>query len=329
MPAPATMNEAVVANPALAQLDYATLAALGAVPETERAASEHWIFDKNSVANLQGRIAGGALLPKATTGVASINISNGGSGYTSAPTVALTGGGGAGALAVALITGGVVTAVLITNPGAGYTSPPAVGLTGGAGSGAAAAAILDTSPTHAAGYLTTKDGGLNGLLSPYDDMETQTICVVTRRKALINSGRLLFGSSSNSGSLGGVVAYFTGTTNNVQMRTRQGTNTAVPNTFEADIPIGSWMFAAMVNKPGEQMYFVGGVNPSYDTTTAKTVASRKVGLGNAHYDLVGYQQGADFAEMIAFPGKALTLSELRAVYARSKVRMGRRANAIF
>ncbi|WP_315869005.1 phage tail tube protein [Pseudomonas sp. JV245A] len=54
----------------------------------------------------------------------------------------LTGGGGTGATAVAVLDGDKVSAINITSPGAGYTSAPTVGFTGGAGSGAAATAIV-------------------------------------------------------------------------------------------------------------------------------------------------------------------------------------------
>ena len=75
--------------------------------------------------------------------LSAISLTSGGSGYTTAPTVALTGGGGTGAAATATVSGGVVTGFTITNPGSGYTSAPTVGLTGGAGTGAAATAVVD------------------------------------------------------------------------------------------------------------------------------------------------------------------------------------------
>ena len=53
-------------------------------------------------------------------------IANGGSGYTSVPTVTISGGGGSGATASATVTNGVVTAITITNAGTGYTSAPTV-----------------------------------------------------------------------------------------------------------------------------------------------------------------------------------------------------------
>ena len=77
--------------------------------------------------------------------LAAISLTTGGTGYTTAPTVAITGGGGTGATATAIISGGAVTGFNITNPGAGYTSTPTIALTGGAGSGATAAAVLGDS----------------------------------------------------------------------------------------------------------------------------------------------------------------------------------------
>ena len=51
-------------------------------------------------------------------------LTSGGLGYTTAPAVTFSGGGGFGAAATAVLTGGVVTSITITNVGAGYTSPP-------------------------------------------------------------------------------------------------------------------------------------------------------------------------------------------------------------
>lgn len=75
-------------------------------------------------------------------------VTSGGSGYTSAPIVSLSGGGGTGATAVASInSSGVVTGITPVTAGTGYLSAPTVTLSGGGGSGATAvcgALSLDT-----------------------------------------------------------------------------------------------------------------------------------------------------------------------------------------
>jgi hypothetical protein len=58
--------------------------------------------------------------------IGSITVFNAGSGYTQAPTVTITGGGGTGATAVANISNGSVQSITVTNAGSGYTSTPTV-----------------------------------------------------------------------------------------------------------------------------------------------------------------------------------------------------------
>ena len=71
-----------------------------------------------------------------------IDVSAGGSGYTSSPLVSIVGGGGFGATATAVITNGIVSKVLVENPGQGYTSQPDVSISGGNGNGAVATAAV-------------------------------------------------------------------------------------------------------------------------------------------------------------------------------------------
>ena len=79
--------------------------------------------------------------------VSKINISDTGSGYTNAPQVTISGGGGTGATAVAAIgLGGKVTSVTVTNPGIGYLTAPTVSFNGSivaGGSQAKAVAVID------------------------------------------------------------------------------------------------------------------------------------------------------------------------------------------
>jgi len=61
--------------------------------------------------------------------VTSVAFSTAGS-YTAAPTVSFTGGGGSGAAATATVSGGVLTGITVTNGGSGYTSAPIVTFSG-------------------------------------------------------------------------------------------------------------------------------------------------------------------------------------------------------
>ncbi|HEX2947526.1 MAG TPA: DUF2589 domain-containing protein [Clostridia bacterium] len=74
----------------------------------------------------------------ATPATFSINVTAGGSGYSDNPSVSITGGGGSGAQAKALVEGGVIKAINITNPGTGYNSAPSVSITDESGSDAEA-----------------------------------------------------------------------------------------------------------------------------------------------------------------------------------------------
>ena len=67
---------------------------------------------------------------------------NPGTGYASAPTVTISGGGGNGATAIAVVTGGTVASYTVINTGTGYTSAPTVTITGGGGVGATAVATI-------------------------------------------------------------------------------------------------------------------------------------------------------------------------------------------
>lgn len=86
--------------------------------------------------------------------VDSVVITAGGTGYTAAPTVGFSGGGGSGAAATASVLNGIVVAVTMTNLGSGYTSTPGVTFTPvSGGTGAAATAIM--SPTTLDAVTTT------------------------------------------------------------------------------------------------------------------------------------------------------------------------------
>jgi hypothetical protein len=77
--------------------------------------------------------------------VQAVNIVNSGFGYTVAPSVAFTGGGGSGAEAVAFIGDGVIGSINVINGGSGYVGLVTVSFVGIASLQAQGIAILDNS----------------------------------------------------------------------------------------------------------------------------------------------------------------------------------------
>jgi autotransporter-associated beta strand protein len=94
----------------------------------------------------------GAIAAGTTGNVSGFSGLSGGSGYTADPTVTISGGGGSGATAVAIINAsGAVTDIIITNPGSGYTSAPTFTI---------AAPSSGTQATVASTSIATGNGGV-------------------------------------------------------------------------------------------------------------------------------------------------------------------------
>jgi autotransporter-associated beta strand protein len=122
------------------------------------------------------------------SGVISVAVGNGGSGYTSAPTVAFSAptGGGVTATGTANISGGAVTSITITNAGSGYTAAPTITLTGGAGTGATATATISNVVI---GNATTP-----GVVDPGATLNlTASTNVASGSKVAVNSNNLTLG----------------------------------------------------------------------------------------------------------------------------------------
>ncbi|BCM88823.1 adhesin BmaC autotransporter [Abditibacteriota bacterium] len=126
-----------------------------------------------------------------TTGVASIPVATGGSGYIAPPVVTFTGGGGTGATAVANLTGGVVTSITITSAGTGYTSAPTVALAGGGPTTPATLGAVTTGLNADDGGLTKSGAGTLTLTG------TNTYTGATT----ISSGTLQLGDGTTNGNI--------------------------------------------------------------------------------------------------------------------------------
>lgn len=107
-------------------------------------------------------------------------INSGGSGYTSAPAVTITGGGGSGAIATSTISGGKVNKVIITNQGSFYTSKPTIAFTGGGGSGAAATASITVATS--ADLLPEQTLSNYAFLTMLQEERSRELCFESLRK---------------------------------------------------------------------------------------------------------------------------------------------------
>lgn len=92
-----------------------------------------------------------------TSGVGSVAVTAPGSGYSNA-FVAFSGGGGSGAAASVSITGGVSSVTVPFHHGSGWTSPPTVIISGGGGSGATATATISGTNGYITSVTVTNAG---------------------------------------------------------------------------------------------------------------------------------------------------------------------------
>lgn len=92
--------------------------------------------------------------------IVSVNITNGGRGYITVPSVSFT-GGGSGATATAVLSGGVVSAINVTAPGSGYASgtmtiaAPAAAVTATAGTAVLSSGVITSVPVSIGGHYYT------------------------------------------------------------------------------------------------------------------------------------------------------------------------------
>lgn len=134
-----------------------------------------------------------------STGVKTITVTNGGSGYTTAPTVTFSSGiGGNTATGVATITAGVVTAITLNRDDTGikfnqegnYAAEPTVSITGGEGSGATATTTIHSQTD--ANLVPSKTASKAGFLAAIQEERYRELAFEGLRKGdLLRWGNFL------------------------------------------------------------------------------------------------------------------------------------------
>jgi len=135
--------------------------------------------------------------------VTSINITNGGTGYSSTPTVALSGGGFSSAATVGAVTvvGGVITSIKVATPGNGYVTAPTVIITDSTGTGANATSTIGVSSGYGI-FETTSGFNEQGFINLAD--YTQDISTIwEQRKAFATGDQIYWNSILYDVTVGG------------------------------------------------------------------------------------------------------------------------------
>ncbi|MCX6937742.1 MAG: hypothetical protein NTU80_07550, partial [Verrucomicrobia bacterium] len=174
--------------------------------------------------SLNGEVLSGgtpaAATANMTNGISSILLTNGGSGFSSAPTVTFTGGGGSGAAATATVVNGIVTAITVGTAGNGYTSAPTIGFSGGGGSGATAEAIV--SPGAVVSYTVTTQGSYTSAPTLTFVGDGRTVATATPGLAGAVASLLVTSGGSSYTTSGLTVSASSGTTATASPTTSTG-----------------------------------------------------------------------------------------------------------
>lgn len=160
---------------------------------------------------------GQALLAPTGQGVKSIPVAKGGGGYLAPPLIEISGGGGSGAVAMAELTDGEISALTVINPGTGYTSPPTVAVLGGGAGGGLVAGTVELQANRGGGLRKTGDGVLvltgdstyqGGTQVDAGELRVEGNCGSAKGKLEVSRGAVLAGC----GRLGGDVRVAVGGT---------------------------------------------------------------------------------------------------------------------
>lgn len=205
---------------------------------------------------------------------ASFTINGGTTVYSAAPTVTISGGGGAGASATAMLTGGVVSGITMTNAGTGYSAAPTIAFSAGT------ITTAGTNPTgtgNATNFTVTSPG------SGYTTAPTVTFSSGTGTTVTPNMSAVILGAAATIGGTGDIVINtnitgdfaltkagtgiltFNGTSSNTTATTLTAGTLRGTGTFAGNLDISSGTHAPG-NSPG-----ITSTSASYTLAAAATL----------------------------------------------------------
>lgn len=189
--------------------------------------------------------------------------------------------------------------------------------------------LAGTEPTYNSNGVVIAGGLNSGLVSGLIDGDERTFCAVIKVPSLTSyAGALIAGIISDTKGFAGLITKATSVyslTPLVRGATGIIQNAATGTVQDEYVFVAlSWSNATKtLNK-----FFGGRISTSQTSTTSKTNSSSNLGFGNIAYSNASYHSPIEICEGILYD-KALSLSEISAVYNRSKNRMAAKGITLF
>jgi len=194
-----------------------------------------------------------------------------------------------------------------------------------------------TPPVYSANYISMTNYPVGkGLLTDLDDSATPSDTMFAVVRDTSTKGlQGIFGSLGTSAEGGGGVIFNLQDAARTAFAYHHGVSTSTSTPADVPAIAGQWRFVACSRAfaAGNNVLriLVGGGNGNELANTGtylKAPTGRKLGLGSPYFPASGVSTfQVDYAEFGVFK-RALTLADLKAVYARSKVRMAQRGIVI-
>ena len=189
--------------------------------------------------------------------------------------------------------------------------------------------LAGTTPTYNSNGVVIAGGLNSGLVSGLVDGDERTFCAVIKVPSLSSyTGALIAGILSDTQGFAGFITKASSLYSLLPIArgaTGIAQNAATGTVQDEYVFIAlSWSNATKtINK-----FFGGRISASQTSTTSKTNSSSNLGFGNISYTNTSYHSPIEICEGILYD-KALSLSEISAVYNRSKNRMAAKGITLF